>query len=111
MTVAVLFALFALLQVNDPDPLPWIFIYGVTSLYTAYSAVRTPHFAPYAVWAALCLIAGVWTIGSWDGSSQPMGGGGIFGEEVVREALGLGLAGLWMVIVAIRLGRDRKPAE
>ena len=40
LSLAVLFALFAVVQINDPDPFLWVVIYGLTSIISAYSAFK-----------------------------------------------------------------------
>lgn len=40
IVVGVLFILFAVVQLNDPDPWGWVFIYGATAAVTLYSAFR-----------------------------------------------------------------------
>ncbi|MEZ4322830.1 MAG: transmembrane 220 family protein [Myxococcota bacterium] len=111
--VAGIFGLFALVQLNDPDPIPWVIAYGFTAAYTGVSAVRTLPWLQAAVWSAFCLFLGLRLYFTWDGSSNPMGSPdqGVFSEEVVREACGLGLIAVWMGIVAVRNAWMAPPPE
>jgi hypothetical protein len=40
LILAVMFLLFAFLQINDPDPLVWIFIYGAMAVICVLAAFR-----------------------------------------------------------------------
>ena len=58
-TLAVVFALFAALQYNDPDPIQWILLYGGVAVHFAMAALgkmnRTAVWlwlAASAIWAA-----------------------------------------------------------
>lgn len=93
----VVWLVFALLQLNDPDPGFWLMVYGLTLLYSigAY-ADRLPR-AVAVSWTVLLLVIGVWMYASWE-SAQPMHAGstGLTGDEVARELGGLFLAAGWM---------------
>lgn len=100
----VLFAIFGLVQLNDPDPFAWVFVYGATAAYSFLSASDRLPAAPPTVWALLALFFGLRIFLSWDGTSNPMGAPeqGLFAEEVVRESLGLFLVAGWSGILAGR---------
>ncbi len=93
----VLFALFGLVQLNDPDPIAWVFVYGITAVYAFLGASGRLTWPAPAVWAGLAFFFGLRTWFTWDGSSNPMGDAsqGLFAEEVVREAGGLFLVAGW----------------
>jgi hypothetical protein len=101
---AALWVLFAALQFNDPDPGVWIFLYAMTALYTAASARGVMPRSAALAWSVLSLCGGTWLFASWDGSSSPMGptSMGLLSEEVIREAGGLGLVGIWSGFLAYR---------
>jgi hypothetical protein len=100
----VLFAVFGLVQLNDPDPFAWVFVYGATAVYSFLSATDRLPAAPPTVWGLLALFFGLRIFLSWDGASNPMGAPeqGLFAEEVVRESLGLFLVAGWSGILAGR---------
>lgn len=99
--LAVIFALFAVVQYNDPDPLPWILLYGSVAVHFGMATVQRAY-RP-AIW--LTLIASV----IWAAALAPefigwlrMGAPTIVGSmkaeapwiEYTREFLGLSLAAL-----------------
>ncbi len=51
LLLAVMFLLFAFVQINDPDPLVWIAIYGVTAVLCVLAAFRI-----FKKWLSLALI-------------------------------------------------------
>ena len=54
--LALLFALFAIVQYNDPDPLRWILLYGFVALVCMMAGFR--KYYPFMIWAgiAVCII-------------------------------------------------------
>lgn len=112
-TLAVVFAAFALLQVNDPDPAAWLVAYGLVAV-----AVAVPLHSPAALplfWltGGVLLALGLISLpGFVDylASGQP---GTIFAEmspdvphvEPAREFLGLVIAGA--ALVGVRYARGR----
>ena len=89
----------AMLQLNDPDPIPWVALYA-----SAAGLCFLPRIRP-AGYGFLGLIAVGWSVhiartGEW---GTPMaGGGGLFAEEIVREIGGLWLVAGWMAVLAYR---------
>lgn len=88
---AIAFAWFASLQINEPDPVGWIAIYGAAALVSAIGAIRR---APLLLAAIVALVAFGWaatlvpdviTDASWSGT------------ELERELGGLVLVGAWML--------------
>lgn len=96
------FLLFALVQLNDPDPLGWVIVYGATAFYSAAAALgRLPRSVPIA-WSMLWLCGLVFLAGLWDGAARPMGPAwmGPLADEIVREMLGLLLVSVWSAFLA-----------
>ncbi|MCW5899659.1 MAG: transmembrane 220 family protein [Flavobacteriales bacterium] len=107
--LALLFAAFAALQYNDPDPLIWIPAYGVVALFFVLAARgRLPRWPPIA-WAVLL---GVWMLTmvpgfiEWVRMGTPTITGSMKAEEphieLVREFLGLLVAVLALVFLIVR---------
>ena len=99
LTLSVLFALFAIVQYNDPDPWSWIALYGFVALISGLAA-----FGIYRKWAVL---AGIGVCLVWMATLLPdfvnwikMGMPTITGQmkatephiELTREFLGLLIA-------------------
>ena len=57
--IAVIFALFALVQYNDPDPVQWMLIYGGVSLNATLMVVRKP--VKVLIWVFF-LVSGLWCL-------------------------------------------------
>ena len=111
--MAALFVVFALVQLNDPDPAAWVLAYGITALFSAYSAFRPAPWLQIALWALFALFLGLRLLLAWDGTSNPMGSAwqGPLSEEVVREGLGLLLVAVWMAVVAAHDRQVATPEE
>lgn len=109
---AILFFLCAAIQYNDPDPLQWMAIYGAAAVISTVVAIqgRIAWFWP----AFVAGIALVWGLGLAPalGRIAPnelmatMKAGSPQIEES-REALGLFLVAVWMIVVALAA---RRPA-
>lgn len=56
LVLAAIFLLFAFVQVNDPDPVLWILIYGIMAVACILAAFRT--YFPIALWILLIGFAG-----------------------------------------------------
>ena len=100
-----LFVLCAGVQVNDPDPLRWITVYGVSALLCAWAAVQrsVPLFVTLT-WGLLTGAIAFGLLAFWEGDSHPMPGfppWAPLNEEVVREALGLGMCSLWALSLTV----------
>ena len=114
--VAVLFGIAAVLQVNDPDPLPWIVLYGAVALVAGLALAGR-----YSLWLigatfVACVVAMVVTAPSFytflfvqEGHSlmAEMSAGAPFVEEA-REFLGVLVAALVLVVYAARARRARR---
>ncbi len=94
------FSVFALLQLNDPDPVRWFAIYAAAAVATALEAAQR---GSRLVDGAVAGVATVWAIGlvvSDQLGGEPMHWGPSWGplaREGMREFLGLSLVatGLW----------------
>lgn len=111
LILALLFALFAVVQLNDPDPTSWFLAYGSVALLFGLSAfgrfqrlVTAVLAAALTVWL-LVLIPG---FVAWIGNGAPSIVGSMQAEaahiEVVREFLGLLIA----VVALVYLMRSGK---
>jgi Transmembrane family 220, helix len=105
MTAAFVFSV--AVQYNDPDPLPWMGIYGAAAVASAWAALR-PRGYPWPFPAAVGTVALVWSFfllpqvvgkvrlaelfASWEMKSPRV--------EVAREAGGLLIVAAWMAVTA-----------
>lgn len=109
-----LFALAAVLQWNDPDPLLWILGYGFAAVLSGIAASGRDSWWPNAV-AALVFIIWFATLAP----SLPGAPGEAFqsfsmqetSHEEPREAVGLALAAAWSAALAIWAWRRRSGSE
>ncbi len=101
-----LFLLFAAVQYNDPDPLPWIAIYAAAAAVCAlWIAGRRRRAGPGAVG----LVAAIWAATIIPRVAGQFAWGDVFATvhmqnetvELVREALGLSLVGCWMLVLVL----------
>jgi hypothetical protein len=104
--LALLFAAFAALQYNDPDPLAWMTVYGMVAALAAFAAfgrysglLTLAGLAVVAIWMALLVPEVV----NWIKLGGPNIAGGMHAEtpyiEFMREFIGLLLCGaalLWI---------------
>jgi hypothetical protein len=107
-----MFLFSAAVQVNDPDPLVWMGIYGAAAAVCGLEIRRgAPLWAPVGV----AVIALVWA-GSLYYSANDVPVGSLFAQwemrdiriEEAREMYGLTIVAVWMiVIVSVRLARRR----
>lgn len=95
---AFLFLLCALVQLNDPDPIGWVFIYSIS----AYLLHRQSYFHYYRRSSILlCLVSIIGSVYLWPSSFD-----GLTGNmdaqpniEYARESMGLGLIALSQIIL------------
>ncbi len=112
LVAAVLFAYATVVQVNDPDPVQWMVLYGATSVFSALSALGRP---PRLAMLTLALSAAALSAYS---ATLPSAGNPMAGfpsweplqEETVRETLGLALVALWMGVLWAWSGARRDAA-
>ena len=101
-----LFLLSVLVQWNDPDPVRWMAMYGVAFAICLAIGLRArlPAMAPLlaavvALAWAIAIIDGGRTTGyshmfdSWEMQSANV--------ELAREATGLLIVGVWMIVIAV----------
>ena len=104
------FAFSVLVQVNDPDPLAWVTIYGLAAVGCALGMVRRGHWAfpalvgiAAAVWAAVIAprvlgqVPFVDMFGAFEMENT--------GVEESREMYGLLIVAGWMAVVATVSGQ------
>ena len=104
---AALFAFSAVLQLNDPDPLPWMAIYLAAAAVAALAGLapgRLPRAVPWTL-AAIAFVWGAWLTRGWWGQVAPSR---MFeaweieraAVELERESFGLFIVAAWMLVVA-----------
>jgi hypothetical protein len=99
----------AAVQLNDPDPLRWVLLYGAGAAFCGVAvATGGVPVRPTVAWAACCAVVAV-VNATW-GSGVPEMGFGILRDEIVRETLGLSLMAAWMLVLAL-WSRARAGAE
>jgi hypothetical protein len=106
--MALLFAFAAAVQYNDPDPLRWIAIYSAACALSlvAFFGRRVTAVLPLAVFA----IAMVWAVVIAFGGPTALEYGHMFDSwemkspsvEEAREASGLLIVAVWMMVLFIR---------
>jgi hypothetical protein len=104
--MAALFAVCLVLQYNDPDPVRWMIVYGTAMGISALlpfdrrvAAFGLAVGALALVWAAI-LIYGIWgKVALSDVVEKMSEKGGAVEEE--REAGGLLIEGIWLVLASV----------
>lgn len=56
--LSLLFALFAVVQYNDPDPILWMLLYGGIAVHYAMAALRRPYRPALLLWFAGAIVWG-----------------------------------------------------
>ena len=112
-TMLLMFLFSAAVQLNDPDPLVWMGIYGAAAVVCGLEIRRrAPFWAPVAV----AVIALAWA-GSLYYSANDVPVSSLFAQwemrdlqiEEAREMYGLTIVAIWMiVIVGVGLARARR---
>jgi hypothetical protein len=114
--MALLFGVATLLQLNDPDPIRWILIYGCASALATFAAVRSR--VPVFIICALGSLALIWAVGVELQIDRRIHVGELFqswkmydeGVELAREAGGLFIVAIWsltLVVCAFLLNREK----
>jgi hypothetical protein len=107
--MAMLLAFAAAVNINDPDPVQWVVLYGAACVASVVAAVTGT--VPIAVPSAIAIIAFIWGIliarrvpnleaytkmfDEWEMKSTTV--------EEAREACGLFIVAAWMIAVVVRL--------
>ena len=99
--MGLLFVVGAVVQLNDPDPAVWIFMYLCTAFLSFGVAFGRAMVRPMI---ALASVAGVW--GCWLALGV-LGEQPIF-EEEGREMMGLAIICGWLAISAALVRRERR---
>lgn len=105
MLLAFLFSV--IVQVNDPDPLPWMTIYGAAAFLCGLAMARRVHWWSAAVVAVVAIIWAATLVPGVLGKVPFTEMFGAFemkneGVEESREMYGLVLIAVWMGVVALR---------
>jgi hypothetical protein len=111
-----LFTLGAVVQVNDPDPAPWIAVYALAAAACLLSLLRRLH---WTLPALLCAVALAWaaTLAARVVGRVPFREMfGAFemrtvGIEESREMYGLLIIAAWMAVLALRAWRGSAPGR
>jgi len=105
----VLFAYATVVQLNDPDPLRWMAVYGLTALWCAWAVrsgvVPIKVTLPWAILTGSLVLPWLWFAPH---ESHPMSGFPSWGplrEETVRESIGLALCSAWSAGLAAHAAR------
>lgn len=110
------FVFSVVVQLNDPDPIAWVLIYGAAAVASLLAMLGRGHWAPPAVVAVLA--------GAWAASIAPRVVGEVpFGDmfgafemesvaiEESREMYGLLIIAVWMAVLCWRaVGRRARKA-
>lgn len=111
--MAALFAVGALVQLNDPDPVRWFLLYLAASAGSGMVVLRQ---RAGLVAAPTAVIALVWAIVLGASMTEMAPLSSLFDEiemksvviEETREVLGLGIITLWMLVIGIVSLRELK---
>lgn len=106
-----LFVVFALVQLNDPDPALWVIAYLIPAIASAVAAFQGLPRILSGGGAVAAFGTAAWVWAAWDGTPHVMGPAsqGMFAEEVVREVTGLAIVGLWFAVLAAAFPADPDP--
>ena len=110
------FTFSAVVQINDPDPWPWIAIYAAAAVLSAIEIRRRAH------WWAAAVVGGAALV--WAATIAPRVIGAVpfvemfaefemkdLGVEESREMYGLLFVAAWMAAIAVRSRSRAKSAE
>ena len=97
--LALFFAYAAVVQLNDPDPIGWIVIYGSAAVLAAVQVLR-PLWRPSALLVVVAIVYAGSLFPSWLREVRPVGQA-FFDSEVTRELMGLLIVALSFTIVTL----------
>jgi len=112
--LSILFLFAAVLQYNDPDPLQWIFIYGLSALTCGLFAWKS---GPLILPAITGVVSFIWMIFLFvvlQGAPDAIIWADVFGEasmktesvELTREILGLFIIFVWMTVLIYKVKKN-----
>lgn len=101
---AILFAIGAVLQYNDPDSLHWIIVYGIAALVSLLFALNKMKFVVPLVLGVFAFIGFVYLYPS-DFQGFDLNDGDIKTVELGREAFGLLIISVVLLVFAFRIKR------
>jgi hypothetical protein len=104
--MGLVFLLAAAVQYNDPDPVPWMLVYGAAMFACVLALLRREHRHVAGLTGAVALVWALILLPRVAGQVAP---GEMFREagmatleiEEAREALGLLIVVLWMVVLYV----------
>jgi hypothetical protein len=106
------FVLSVVVQLNDPDPLRWVVIYGIAAALSGLAMIGRFLFWPSAI---ACVIYGAGIVLLWDAAAsttmQALSSIGMkdLEEEHVREFWGLALCLGWSIVLLLKARRSPTP--
>ncbi|MEX0290204.1 MAG: transmembrane 220 family protein [Flavobacteriaceae bacterium] len=97
-----LFIYAAVVQYNDPDAFLWYIFYGVAAIASLLFFLGRMNYMLAAALCVIYLIGGLWL---WPEKFEgvEIGGGDIVNIERAREALGMLIVALVMLVFALRI--------
>lgn len=102
------FLLSIVVQINDPDPVRWIVFYSVATFFCLLAMIKVNTFWPGL--AAVAYLGGVvYYMPAWNMETvillkeTKMSSNDV---ELVREAFGLLICAVWMVVLTVRWARS-----
>ena len=115
--LASLFALFAYFQINDPDALSWVFLYGYVAVMAGMAAFNRTNWAlliPGIIIFALYFLYLTPSVVDWMSSDDSLVGVEMTDDkpyiEKTREAFGL-LMGLTVLVFVMIQKRKQRPTS
>ncbi len=113
MVMAAVFLFGAIVQINDPDPLPWIAVYLAATAACVMAARRSP---PLWFPSAVSVVALLWALYIRLQARGIAPFGELFAQwemrdeviEETRETYGLIIIGVWMLVLAGQVLRARR---
>lgn len=112
--MVILFLIAAALQFNDPDPIVWISVYGAASLITFLFLLQKINWYVIATASVFSLVASIFI------GVDAMQEAGLItssldsfkmhnmAEEKAREAIGLIIIAIWMLIMTLRMEKKMR---
>lgn len=108
--MAAVFALSALVQFNDPDPVGWILLYGAAFAIALCATVISIHPAAPLILLAVSLCWATFLLPPVWQSSEPLSLSAVFGSvsmknervELVREIGGLLIVSAYLALLSLR---------